>query len=108
MYKTVAKYKSGLPTINRSLAQARTVTCITHVLVWLVGFRVWVGLTELVSDTLGSRDQKESETNSKSVHLLKHTLDETKNCRNEQQRFEFHIPLAWSLHLNRGSSFTLY
>ncbi len=38
--KTVAMCKSGLATINRSLAQARTVSCITHVLVWLGGFNI--------------------------------------------------------------------
>jgi hypothetical protein len=53
-----------------------------------------LGLTELVSDALGSRTQKEGVTNAKIVDLLKHALDETKNCRNEQHRVEFHIPLA--------------
>ena len=53
-----------------------------------------LGLTELVSDALGSRKQKEAETNAKIVDLLKHALDETKNCRTEQQRVEFHIALA--------------
>jgi hypothetical protein len=53
-----------------------------------------LGLTELVSDALGSRKQKEAETNAKIVDLLKHALDETKNCRNEQQRVEFHFALA--------------
>jgi hypothetical protein len=53
-----------------------------------------LGLTELVSDALGSCKQKEAETNVKIVDLLKHTFDETKNCRNEQQRVEFHIALT--------------
>jgi hypothetical protein len=53
-----------------------------------------LGLTELVSDDLGSRKQKETETNAKIVDLLKYALDETKNYRTEQQRFEFHIALA--------------
>ncbi len=53
-----------------------------------------LGLTELVSNALGSRKQKEAETNAKIVDLLKHALDETKNCRTEQQRVEFHIALA--------------
>jgi hypothetical protein len=53
-----------------------------------------LGLTELVSDALGSRKQKEAETNAKIVDLLKHALDEAKNCRNEQQRVEFYIALA--------------
>ncbi len=70
-----------------------------------------LGLTEIISDALGSRKQKEEETNTKIVDLLKHALDETKNCRNEEQRFEFHIAQVCevkSLHLNRGSSFTLH
>jgi hypothetical protein len=70
-----------------------------------------LGLTELVSDALGSLKQKEAETNAKIVDLLKHTLDETKNCRNKQQRLEFHITLACEVnppHLNRGSSFALH
>jgi hypothetical protein len=42
-----------------------------------------IGLTELVSDALENRKQKEAETNTKIVDLLKNALDETKNCRNE-------------------------
>jgi hypothetical protein len=57
-----------------------------------------LGLTELVSDVLRSRKQKEAETNAKIVDLKKHALDETKNCRNEQQRVEFHIALACVMH----------
>ena len=53
-----------------------------------------LGLTELVSDALGSRKQKEAETNAKIVDLFKDALDEIKNCRNEQQRVDFHIALA--------------
>jgi hypothetical protein len=53
-----------------------------------------LGLTELVSDALGNCKQKEAETNAKIVDLLRHTLDETKNCRNEQQRVDFHIVLT--------------
>ncbi len=53
-----------------------------------------LGLTELVSDALGSRKQKEAETNAKIVDLLKHALDETKHCRDEQHWVEFHIALA--------------
>jgi hypothetical protein len=53
-----------------------------------------LSLTELVGDALGSRKQKEAQTNAKIVDLLKHALDETKNFRNEQQRVEFHIALA--------------
>ena len=53
-----------------------------------------LGLTELVSDALASRKQKEAETNAKIVDLFKDALDEIKNCRTEQQRVEFHIALA--------------
>jgi hypothetical protein len=53
-----------------------------------------LGLTELVSDALASRKQKEAETNAKIVDLFKEALDEIKNCRTEQQRVEFHIALA--------------
>ncbi len=38
-------------------------------------------LTELVSDALASRKQKEAETNAKIVDLFKDALDEIKNCR---------------------------
>jgi hypothetical protein len=76
-------YKSGLVTINRSLAQVTLVVLINT-----------LGLTELVSDALGSRKQKEAETNAKIVDLLKHALDETKKFRNDQQRVEFHIALV--------------
>jgi hypothetical protein len=38
--KTVGMYKSGLARINRSLAQARTASCIMPVLVWWVGFHI--------------------------------------------------------------------
>jgi hypothetical protein len=53
-----------------------------------------LGLTELVSDALASRKEKEAETNAKIVDLFKDALDEIKNCRTEQQRVEFHIALA--------------
>ncbi len=53
-----------------------------------------LGLTELVSDSLTSRKEKEAETNAKIVDLFKDALDEIKHCRNEQQRVEFHIELA--------------
>jgi hypothetical protein len=39
-----------------------------------------LGLTELVSDALASRKQKEAETNAKIVDLFKEALDEIKNC----------------------------
>jgi hypothetical protein len=48
----------------------------------------------IVSDSLGNRKKKEAETNANIVDVLKHTSDETKNCRNNQQRVEFHIALA--------------
>ncbi len=54
------------------------------VVVILVALINTLGLTELVSDAIGSRKQKETETNTKIVDLLKHALDETKRCRNEQ------------------------
>jgi hypothetical protein len=41
-----------------------------------------------------SRKQKETETNTQIVDLLKDTLDEAKNCRSDQQRVEFHITLV--------------
>jgi hypothetical protein len=53
-----------------------------------------LGLTELVSDALASRKQKETETNAKIVDLFKEAFDEIKHCRTEQQRVEFHIALA--------------
>jgi hypothetical protein len=82
--KTVTMCTSGLTTINRRLTQTRTVSWIINTL----------GLTGLVSDALGSRKKKEAETNTKIVDLLKHALDETKFCRDEQQRVEFHIDLV--------------
>ena len=51
-------------------------------------------LKELVSVALTGTKHKEAHTNAKIVDLVKHSLDETKNCRNEQQRVEFHIALA--------------
>jgi hypothetical protein len=48
----------------------------------LVGLIKTLSLTERVSDALGSRKQKEAETNAK-IDLLKHALDETKHCRDE-------------------------
>jgi hypothetical protein len=53
-----------------------------------------LGLTELVSDVLGSRKKKEVETNTKIVDLFKDALDEIKNYRPDQQIVEFHITLA--------------
>jgi hypothetical protein len=60
----------------------------------LVALIKTLGLTDLVSDSLASRKQKEAETNAKIVDLFKDALDEIKHCRNEQQRVEFHIVLA--------------
>ena len=51
-------------------------------------------LKELVNVALTGTKHKEAETNAKIVDLVKHTLDETKNCRNEQQRVEFQLALA--------------
>ncbi len=42
-----------------------------------------LGLTELVSDALASRKQKEAETNAKIVDLFKEAFDEIKNYRTE-------------------------
>jgi hypothetical protein len=57
-----------------------------------------LGLTELVRDALGSHKQKEAETNVKIVDLLKNALDETKNCRNEQQRHYAKRPFSCWFH----------
>ena len=40
-------------------------------------------LKELVSVALAGTKHNEGHTNTKIVDLVKHTLDETKNCRNE-------------------------
>jgi len=53
-----------------------------------------LGLTELVSDDMANRNQKETETNAKIVDLFKEALDEIKNCRSDQQRVEFQIALV--------------
>ena len=100
-----------LSTINRSLAQARMGSCFTTVLVLLGGLHTGVMGTlsdsgrsssvldqharsqNLVSVTLTGTKHKEAETNTKIVDLVNHTIDETKNCRNEQQRVGFHITL---------------
>jgi hypothetical protein len=50
--------------------------------VMLVALINTLGLTELVGDALGSRKQKEAQTNAKIVDLLKHALDETKENLN--------------------------
>ena len=42
-----------------------------------------IDLKELVSVTLTGTNHKEDGTNAKIVDLVKHALDETKNCRNE-------------------------
>ena len=55
-------------------------TLAVHILVELINT---LGLTELVSDALPSRKEKEAETNAKIVDLFKDALDEIKNCRNE-------------------------
>jgi hypothetical protein len=78
-------YKSDLSISNRILSQSRTVSCITHVLVWLGRFHI---------GTWGNSKQKEAATNAKIVDLFKEALDEIKNCRTEQRRVEFHIPLV--------------
>jgi hypothetical protein len=72
-------------------ANTRTKTAAVFILETLIKT---LGLTELVSDDLASRKQKEAETNAKIVHLFKDALDEIKHCRNEQQMVEFHIALV--------------
>ena len=62
--------------------------------IMLVSLIKTLGLTELVSDSLVSRKQREVETNAKIVDLFKDAFDEIKHCPNEQQRVEFHIALA--------------
>ncbi len=64
-----------------------------------------LGLTELVSDALGNRKQKEAETNAKILDLLKNALDETKNCRNEQQRVEYS---PWKTTMTSGQDVSEY
>jgi hypothetical protein len=91
-------YNSGLARIKRSLARARTASCITHVWVLLGGLHIGVWGTlfwqSISSWRLASREQKEAETNAKIVDLFKEVFDEIKNCRTEQQRVEFHIALS--------------
>jgi len=63
---------------------------------------VKLGLTERIMNELPATEGiKEAETNAKIVELFKEALAETKRCRNEQQRIEYHIalglvmPIAW-------------
>ena len=43
---------------------------------------------------------READTNAKIVMLMKTALAETKHCRNEQQRQEFHIGLSYVMPLS--------
>jgi hypothetical protein len=45
---------------------------------------------------------RETETNAKIVMLMKAGLDETKHCRNDQQRQEFHIGLSYVMPPREG------
>ena len=89
--------------INRRLSQARTGSGFTTVLGLVGWITYWcngdsaltvdvvvvfiniLDLKELVSVALTGTKHKEAETNAKIVDLVKHALDETKNCRNEHR-----------------------
>ena len=45
---------------------------------------------------------RETDTNAKIVMLMKAALAETKHCRNEQQRQEFHIGLSYVMPPREG------
>jgi hypothetical protein len=45
---------------------------------------------------------READTNAKIVMLMKAALAETKHCRNEQQRQEFHIGLSYVMPPREG------
>jgi len=52
-------------------------------------------LTEhIIKELPATEGIKEAETNAKIVDLFKEALAETKRCRNEQQRIEYHIALG--------------
>jgi len=56
-----------------------------------------LGLTELVSDALASRKQKEAETNAKIVDLFKEAIDAKKTKREERVTIrEFPREDGWS------------
>jgi hypothetical protein len=62
----------------------------------IVGLIRKLNLTESVSEALTPiATKREVETNAKIVMLMKAGLSETKHCRTEQQRQEFHIGLSY-------------
>ena len=62
----------------------------------IVGLIRKLNLTESVFEALTPiATKREVETNAKIVMLMKAGLAETKHCRTEQQRQEFHIGLAY-------------
>ena len=48
----------------------------------------------IINELPATEGIKEAETNAKIVELFKEALAETKRCRNEQQRIEYHIALG--------------
>ena len=62
--------------LEQAKARAKTANKVLDILVELINT---LSLTELVSDALASRKQKEAETNAKIVDLFKDALDEIKN-----------------------------
>ena len=62
----------------------------------LVALIKHLNLLERVRDALPkTRAQREDETNAKIVDLMEQGLAETKHCRNEQQRVEYHVGLGY-------------
>ena len=69
----------------------------------IVGLIRKLNLTESVSEALTPiATKREVETNAKIVMLMKAGLAETKHCRTEQQRQEFHIGLAYGMPPREG------
>jgi len=70
----------------------------------IVGLIRKLNLTEGVFETLTPiTTKRETETNAKIVMLMKAGLAETKHCRNEQHRQEFHIGLSYVMPPREGS-----
>ena len=83
--------KSGLATINRSLAQARVVSCITRVLVWLGGFHIGAVGTEdeftvTASSGIRDRDVRVAEIVARELEIL--TAEVWQGCWKQQLRRE--------------------
>ena len=69
----------------------------------IVGLIHKLDMTDIVFETLTPiRMTRETETNAKIVMLMKTGLAETKHCRNEQQRQEFHIGLSYVMPPREG------